>query len=90
MSDEDSTRRPFTITCVRRDPDHGFWRARVTIDGRTLDVDRRHGSWQANRRVRTGARTFTRCDVLPAVAAALQLRVRPLERAERAAATPPC
>lgn len=82
MSNTDSTRRPFTITNVHRDPEHGFWRARVT-NGVTLDVDRRYGSWQADVRVKRGARTFTRQDVMPHVAAALQQRVRPLERAER-------
>lgn len=80
-----SARREFTITCVRRDPDHGFWRARVT-NGVTLDVDRRHGSWQSDVRDAPGSRSFHRRDVLPEVAAALQARVRPLEHAERAAA----
>lgn len=61
-------RRPFTITLVHKDPE-GFWRARVT-NGVTLDVDRRYGSWQCDVRV-----------VLPPVAAALQARERPLERA---------
>ncbi len=75
-------RRPFTITCVRRDPDEGFWRARVT-NGVTIDVDRRYGSWQADVRDAPGARSFTRRDVLPDVARALQARVRPTDDAER-------
>ncbi len=79
-----SERRPFTITCLHRDEEHGFWRARVT-NGVTIDVDRRAGSWQADVRSAPGARSFTRRDVLPDVAKALQERVRPLERAERAA-----
>lgn len=86
MTDHDSTRRAFTITCLHRDPERGFWRARVT-NGATYDVDRSAGSWLADRRTRVGARTFTRCEVLPHVAAALQQRVRPLERAERQAAS---
>lgn len=84
MADHDSTRRPFTITLVHRDPEHGFWCARVT-NGQGYDVDRSAGSWLADRRTRVGSRTFTRCEVLPHVAAALQQRVRPLERAERQA-----
>jgi hypothetical protein len=80
-----SDRRPFTITMVRRDPEHGFWRARVT-NGTTVDVDRRDGSWKAEVRTAPGARTFVRREVMPRVAAALQERVRPLERAERDAA----
>lgn len=78
-------RRPFTITMVRRDPEHGFWRARVT-NGVTVDVDRRDGSWKAEVRTESGSRTFVRREVMPHVAAALQDRVRPLERAERDAA----
>lgn len=81
-------RRALTITSVRRDPDGGFWRARVTIDGHTLDVDRRYGSWQGLRRRAPRSREWVRCEVLADVAAALQARVRPLERAERLAARP--
>lgn len=76
-------RRLFTITLVRRDPEDGFWRARVTCDGVTLDVDRQFGSWQADVRAGPRRRSFRRIDVLPDVAAALQDRVRPLEKAER-------
>lgn len=79
-----SERRDFTITCVRRDPEHGFWRARVT-NGATYDVDRRYGSWQAEVRAAPRSHTFVRRDVMPAVARALQDRVRAAERAERTA-----
>jgi hypothetical protein len=80
-----SERRAFTITLVRRDPEDGFWRARVT-NGVTIDVDRRFGSWQCEVRERPRSHTFVRRDVLPDVARALQERVRPLEHAERQAA----
>lgn len=77
-----SDRRPFTITLLRRDPEHGFWRARVT-NGTTIDVDRRHGAWQGEYEIDG---VIERREVMPHVAAALQDRVRPLERAEQAAA----
>lgn len=70
-----SDRRPFTITCVRRDPDRGYWTAHVVVDGRVHHVDRRYGSWHVVTRT-------ARREVLPDVARALQDRVRPLERAE--------
>jgi hypothetical protein len=77
----------FIITKLGRDPEEGFWTARVTpAGGTTLEVDRRYGSWQANVRDAPGVQSFHREDVLPHVAAALQERVRPVERAERAAA----
>lgn len=69
-------RRPFTITCVRRDPCHGHWTAHVTINGHVSHVDRRYGSWHLTRGT-------TRADLRPEIAAALQARVRPLEKAER-------
>lgn len=72
--------RSLTITKLRRDAD-GFWRARVTgADGNTYDVDRRFGSWQADVRPYPHARSTVRRDVLAWVAAALQAKVRPLER----------
>lgn len=77
-------RREYTITCVHRDPEQGFWRARVT-NGASYDVDRRYGSWQAEVRAAPRSHTFVRRDVMPQVARALQERVRPLERAEKAA-----
>lgn len=78
-------RRPFTITQLRRDAVDGFWRARVTLGGHAVDVDRAAGSWLANVRRAPGARTFDRRDVLPDVAAALQAKVRPLERGAKVA-----
>jgi hypothetical protein len=81
MAGDMSERRDFTITCVRRDPEHGFWRARVT-NGTTVDVDRRYGAWQGEIRAAPGSRSFVRREVMPDVAKALQDRVRPLERAE--------
>jgi hypothetical protein len=39
-------RREFTITKLRLDDD-GVWRARVTVDGTGVDVDRLYGSWRA-------------------------------------------
>ena len=54
-----SDRRPFTITLLRRDPELGYWRARVTgADGVAIEVERRDGSWHGERRIRPGARTF--------------------------------
>jgi hypothetical protein len=77
----------FTITKLARDPDHGYWTARVTpCGGTTVCVDRQFGSWQATVRDAPGLQSFHREFVLPPVAAALQERVRPIERAERAAA----
>lgn len=73
---------PFTITKLRRDPD-GVWRARVSCDGCTVDVDRRYGSWQAEVRAAKHARTFTRHDIPRPVAAELQRRVKRLEGRER-------
>lgn len=71
------------VTKLERDPAAGFWRARVSVNGRTVRVDRRWGSWQAEVRTAAGARTFVRRDVLAPVAAELQRRVRPIEARER-------
>lgn len=76
-----SDRRPFTITQVRRD-DEGVLRARVSTDGVSVDVDRSCGSWLADVRVAKGHRTFERREVLPHVAAALQAKVRRLDKVE--------
>lgn len=73
------------VTQLHRHPEHGYWQARVTIDGVTIDVDRRYGSWQATVRRAPGQRTFVRREVLPFVAAALQDRVRLRERQEAGA-----
>lgn len=78
-------RREFTITKVERDPEHGFWTARVTVAGDdgpsgkpiARKVDRKYGSWQCT--LPWGQRT----EVLPHIAAALQAKVRRIERAER-------
>lgn len=73
---EGATRRPFTITKVERAPE-GYWTAHVTAQGgKPIAVDTRYGAWQA----RVGEQ---RREVMPAVARALQERVRPLEKAER-------
>lgn len=52
-----------------------YWTARLTENGTTIEVDCYWGSWQ----VLDGAR---RRECLPRHAAALQERVRPLEKAE--------
>ena len=67
-------RRPFTITNLRQTD--GYWQARVTAGGAGFDVDRKHGSWQ----LVIGKH---RHDVKPDVAAALQAKVVPLERAAK-------
>ncbi len=69
-------RRPFTITCLSRDPERGFWMAHVTSDGVTINVDRRYGSWHA-------VIGNERRELLPHIAAALQEKVRPTDNAER-------
>lgn len=74
-------RRDFTITKVERSPD-GYWRANVTMAGQTITVDRQFGSWQ----VPPMNGGHARRDVLPDIAAALQARVRPLERRMKEAA----
>jgi hypothetical protein len=74
--------RPFTITLLRRHPEHGYWTAHVT-NGHTIEVDKRFGSWQAVVRDRPGSRKVHREFVLPHVAAALQAKVRVLEKRER-------
>ena len=74
-------RRPFTITKLERHPE-GYWTARVTCGGSTVEADDRYGSWQANVRIRPGARTFVRRFVLPHVAAELQRKVKAAERRE--------
>lgn len=73
------SRRPFTITKLHQDED-GVWRGRVTCDGDTIEVDREHGSWQANVTVKIPTRgrpklVEQRRDVLPHVAEALQAKL---------------
>lgn len=70
--------RELTITKLRRD--HGYWQARVTAGGRTINVDRRYGSWQAEPDNDYADGSGRRTDVLPYVAAALQAKVRPIEK----------
>lgn len=72
-------RREFTITQVRRSED-GHWLANVTpaSGAEGIEVNRQFGSWQVP--VNGDGR---RRDVLPHIAAALQERVRPLERREQ-------
>lgn len=70
-------RRPFTITCLRRHPEGGYWTAHVSTDGFTFDVDRKTGSW----RIWDPDRNMWR-EVLQHVAVELQTRVRRAERAE--------
>lgn len=77
-----STRRAFVITKLERHPEHGYWRARVTCEGVTLEVHRRFGSWLAEVRTAPRARTFNQREVLPHVAAELQRKVKRLERRE--------
>lgn len=75
-------RRELTVTCVRRDLDAGYWTARVTLaGGRTYNVDRLFGSWRVT--PRRGANAWR--EVGADIAAALQARVRPLERREQRA-----
>lgn len=67
-------RRWLTITKFHCD-EHGILRARVTLDGVTLDVDREFGSWQ------TGSLADgTRRDLLPDIAEALQAKLPLAER----------
>jgi hypothetical protein len=78
--------RELTITKLRRD-ELGVWRARVTGPlGIPVDVDRRYGSWMGEVRVAPRSRTFVRRFCQPHVAAALQQKVRRLERREKVAA----
>lgn len=72
---------PIRITKFERSPEHGEFEARVTPSGgRTYNVDRRHGSWQAT--IRDGGRRVRR-EVLPHVAALLQVKARRFEKRER-------
>ncbi len=71
------------ITKLERDPSGGYWTARATLGGETVRVDRRYGSWRVVEFVR--GREVARRDAAPALAAALQNKVTPLERKERTA-----
>lgn len=75
-----SHQRELTITKLHF-CEHGYWKARVTgADGVTVEVDRRYGVWHAEVRVSPRSRRMVRRDVLPHVAAALQAKVKPLEK----------
>lgn len=70
------TRRPFTITKLERCA-AGYWTARVTCDGQTIEVDRRYGSWQAT----IGSNGNSHREfVMPHVAEALQEKLPLSER----------
>lgn len=56
-----------------------YWTARVVVGKTWIAVNTIHGSWQADL---SHIGTPIRCDVQPHVAAALQAKVRPLERRE--------
>lgn len=68
------------VTKFRRDDD-GVLHARVSLNGRTVDVDNAAGSWLASVRI-PRTRRFNREFVMPNVAAELQRRARRLERRE--------
>ena len=71
------------VTKLRRDPDDRHWTARVSVDGVTVAIDRRYGSWRV-----PGADGDAWRECRPAVAAELQERVRRLERRQRRALRP--
>jgi hypothetical protein len=63
------------VTKLAQNPD-GYWTANVSLNGQTVSVDDRDGSWLANVRPFPGARSFVRREVLPEIAALLQARKR--------------
>lgn len=68
----------FRITKVRRDPEGGWWRARVTLNRqRPEEVHRRFGSWMMD-----GTEHGHLVEVRHDIAAALQEKVRQQERRE--------
>lgn len=74
--------RELTITKLEQVEENGrrFYRARVSAAGQTLPVHNRFGAWFGERRRAPRSRTMVMCDVQPYVAAALQAKVRPLEK----------
>lgn len=68
------------ITKLERVPE-GHWRARVTVDGTTVAVDNRFGSW----RITPPGEGGSYRELLPTLAARLQQKVCPLERKGRTA-----
>lgn len=71
-----------TITKLERNGD-GIWTARVSLNGQTINVDRRYGSWQALVPDERRGNKPVRREIRPEVAAALQDKVRPIEKKER-------
>jgi hypothetical protein len=72
------------VTKIER-AEAGYWQARVTVDGRTIPVDRSCGSWLAPEGKQAADKAARAREVLPAVARELQARVRRLETRERRA-----
>lgn len=72
-----------SVTVTKLDDTDGYWSARVSVNGDTLSVDRRYGSWQAVIRDGPRTRTFHRRDVHPQLAALLQQKVRPREHQQK-------
>ncbi|MCA1571201.1 MAG: hypothetical protein LC798_12960 [Chloroflexi bacterium] len=75
------------ITKFRREPGEDFYRARVSLNGVTVDVDSRYGAWMGDARTEVRGRR-ERKFVAPGVAAELSRRLRRHERrdSEREAA----
>jgi len=59
--------------------DAGYWQATITSDGDKVDVDRRYGSWTALV-PHEDLNVVARCEVPAWVAAALQDKVRHIEK----------
>lgn len=73
-------RRDYTITKLERSPE-GYWQANLTMDGITVQVDRRPGCWRITPRAGELGETHLRFEF----ASALQARVRPIEKKEEKA-----
>lgn len=71
------THRDLTITKLERD-ENGRWHCRVTTEGVTITCHR-YGGWQYE----TDDPKFPRKFVPPDIAAAIQLKVYPIEQRER-------
>lgn len=75
----------FQVRDLRRDPEHGFWLARLVMDGESLETSREFGTWQTigeghTRRQRRHAR---RQFISPEATKVLQAHVIPIENRER-------
>lgn len=67
----------FTVTQL--EDSEGFWRARVSVNGDSIEVDRKHGSWRV-----TPAEGEVIAQGVPyALAVKLQEKVRPRERQQK-------